>query len=78
MTESYFVAPNSTVLGNVVFGNESSAWYGSLINGGANRVLIGDRVIIQDNSKIYAETSQTVIGDNTIIGPSKKLSTNCD
>ena len=57
----------------MVFGNESSAWYGSLLDGSQHRILIGDRVVIQDNTRIYSNSNQTVIGDNTFIGPSNIL-----
>ncbi len=65
-----WIAPNSTVIGDVRMGKDVSIWPGVVIRGDVNYVEIGDRTNIQDGSIIHV----TNIGANppygypTIIG----------
>lgn len=43
-----FVAPNSTVIGNVEIGEKSSIWYGATLRGELGKINIGNSAIIQD------------------------------
>jgi len=45
---SVFVAPNATVLGDVVLGEEASIWYGAVLRGDIGAIRIGPRSNIQD------------------------------
>lgn len=68
--ESVFVAPSADVIGDVKFGPESSAWFNTTIRGDVNRIRIGSRTNIQDNTSIHVmnQTGPTHIGDNVTIG----------
>lgn len=68
-----FVAPNSTVLGNVTVGTGSSVWYGAKIRGDVNHVKIGSNTSIGDNAMVHvakiAGDAPCLVGDNVTVGP---------
>ncbi len=67
-----FVAPNATVIGDVVLGDSSSVWFGTVIRGDVMPIRIGARTNVQDNSVVHvtAGTASTTIGDDVTIGHS--------
>jgi carbonic anhydrase/acetyltransferase-like protein (isoleucine patch superfamily) len=52
-TRALFVAPNATVLGDVVLGPRSSVWYGAVLRGDINEIRVGDGTNIQDNAVVH-------------------------
>ena len=50
---SAFVVPNATVVGDVTLHEESNVWYGAVLRGDINRIVIGPRSNIQDNAVIH-------------------------
>ena len=48
-----FFAENSTIIGDVVIGDEVSVWYQAVIRGDVNSIRIGNRVNIQDGAVIH-------------------------
>ena len=65
-----FFAENSTIIGDVVIGDEVSVWYQAVIRGDVNSIRIGNRVNIQDGAVIHCtyKSASTNIGDNVSIG----------
>lgn len=65
-----FIAPNATVVGDVVMGDQCSVWFNAVVRGDVNSIRIGNKVNIQDNAVIHCtyQTAPTVIGDNVSIG----------
>jgi carbonic anhydrase/acetyltransferase-like protein (isoleucine patch superfamily) len=65
-----YLAPNATVVGDVVMGAECSIWFNAVVRGDVNSIRIGDRVNIQDGACIHCtyQKTQTVIGNNVSIG----------
>ena len=69
-----FVAPNATVLGDVILEQGSSVWYGAVLRGDVNTITIGDRTNIQDGAVIHTlydgskHPSQTHIGNDVSVG----------
>ena len=43
-----FVAPNATVLGDVVLGPGSSVWYGAVLRGDDGTLTLGENTNVQD------------------------------
>ena len=43
-----FVAPNATIVGDVVMGDGCSVWFNTVIRGDVNSIRIGNKVNIQD------------------------------
>ena len=66
-----FVAPNATVLGDVTLGAQSSVWYGAVLRGDINSIVIGEGTNIQDLAVIHlADDYGVTIGRCTTIGHS--------
>ncbi|EAR90076.2 gamma-carbonic anhydrase (macronuclear) [Tetrahymena thermophila SB210] len=70
-----YIAPNSTVIGEVTIGNETTVWYNSVIRGDVNAVQIGNNVSIGENVVIHTagslptgQPASVDIGHYVIIG----------
>lgn len=65
-----FVAPNATVTGDVVMGQECSIWFNAVIRGDVNSIRMGNRVNVQDGACIHCTYQRfgTLIGNNVSIG----------
>tara|TARA_Y100001970_G_C14192729_1_gene836305 strand:- start:27 stop:530 length:504 start_codon:yes stop_codon:yes gene_type:complete len=70
ISESTFIAENTSIIGDVIIGEESSIWFGTTIRGDMNYIHIGNRTNIQDNSIVHVTTeiAPTIIGDGVTIG----------
>jgi len=65
-----YIAPNATVTGDVVMGDDCSIWFNSVIRGDVNSIRLGNKVNVQDGAIIhctYLKTG-TIIGNNVSIG----------
>src|SRR5438876_8676417 len=66
---SAWVVPGATVLGDVVLKEESSVWYGAVLRGDINRIVIGPRSNIQDNAVVHVDTNYpTTMGELVTVG----------
>lgn len=65
-----WLAPNSTVVGEVLCGDNCTIWFGAVVRGDVNYIKIGHNTNIQDNVTIHGtyEKSGTTIGNNVSIG----------
>ncbi len=65
-----FLAENSTIIGDVVIGDDCSIWYNTVIRGDVNSIRIGNKVNIQDGSVLHTTYLKTVIeiGNNVSVG----------
>lgn len=65
-----FIAPNATLAGDIMMGNECSIWFNAVLRGDVNSIRIGNKVNIQDGAVVHCtyERSTTVIGNNVSIG----------
>src|SRR5688572_22702132 len=64
-----FVAPNATVVGDVTLGAHSSVWYGCVLRGDINSILIGEGTNVQDNSVVHLADDYGVrVGKYSTIG----------
>ncbi len=64
--ETAFVAEGAHVIGDVILKADSSIWYNTVCRGDINRIVIGERTNIQDNSVIHLENDQGVIVGNDV------------
>jgi gamma-carbonic anhydrase len=48
-----FIAKNATVIGDVTLGAHSSVWYGAVLRGDINRIVVGHHTNIQDNAVLH-------------------------
>jgi len=66
---SAWIVPGATVLGDVILEEESSIWYGAVLRGDINRIIIGPRSNVQDNAAVHVDTSYpTIVGELVTIG----------
>ena len=69
--KNVFIAPTATVVGDVTLGDECSVWYGAVVRGDSDKIVIGNRTNIQDNCVIHEDAGIPVsIGDEVVIGHS--------
>lgn len=69
IAKNVFVAPNATVIGNVILAEGSSVWYGAVLRGDNDLISIGKNSNIQDLSVIHVDPSKPVsIGMGCTIG----------
>src|SRR5689334_17284554 len=68
--DSCFVAPNATIVGDVVMGEECSVWFNAVVRGDVNSIRMGNKVNIQDGACIHCtyEKTKVVLGNNVSIG----------
>ncbi|SMO53328.1 gamma carbonic anhydrase family protein [Solitalea koreensis] len=68
--DNSFIAENSTIVGDVVMGDNCSVWFNAVIRGDVNSIRIGDNTNIQDGAIIHCtyKTAATTIGNNVSIG----------
>jgi carbonic anhydrase/acetyltransferase-like protein (isoleucine patch superfamily) len=65
-----FIAPNATIVGDVIMGTECSVWFNAVIRGDVNYIRIGNKVNVQDGAVIHCtyQKNATNIGNNVSIG----------
>ncbi len=64
-----YVAPTAVLIGNVTVGAGSSIWFGAVLRGDTGRIVIGERVSVQDNVVIHVnEREDTVVEDDVLVG----------
>lgn len=67
--DAAFVAPNATVLGDVTLGQASSVWYGCVLRGDINSIVIGEGSNVQDGTIVHLADDYGVrVGNHTTIG----------
>ena len=66
---SAFVAPGAIIIGKVTIGEESGVWYGAVLRGDLDEILVGERTSIQDNAVVHMDAGFPVaIGDDCVVG----------
>lgn len=65
-----YIAPNATIVGDVVMGDQCSIWFNAVIRGDVNFIKMGDKVNVQDGACIHCtyQKTGTIIGNNVSIG----------
>ncbi len=64
-----FLADNARVIGDTEIGEYTSIWFGSVLRGDINRVVIGHHTNIQDNSVCHvADEFGCVVGNYVTVG----------
>ena len=65
----YWIAPNATVLGHVILKKNASVWFGAVLRGDNDPIVIGENSNIQDNAVLHTDVGQPLtIGDNVTVG----------
>ena len=68
--ENCFIAPNATIVGDVIIGRDCRIWFNAVVRGDVNSIRIGDKVNVQDGAVIHCtyQKTQTIVGNNVSIG----------
>jgi carbonic anhydrase/acetyltransferase-like protein (isoleucine patch superfamily) len=79
-TDEYWIAPNAVVVGNVILKRNASIWFGAVLRGDNDPIVVGENSNIQDNSVLHTDAGQPLtiganvmlhgctIGDGSLIG----------
>jgi carbonic anhydrase/acetyltransferase-like protein (isoleucine patch superfamily) len=64
-----FLADNSVVVGEVIFGDNCTVWFNAVVRGDVNSITIGNDTNIQDGAVIHGtyQKAKTIIGNNVSI-----------
>ena len=69
LSPAAFVAANATVVGDVTLGAYSSVWYGCVLRGDINSIVIGEGSNVQDGTIVHLADDYGVrVGNYTTIG----------
>lgn len=65
-----FIAPNATIAGDVLMGDECSIWFNAVLRGDVNSIRLGNKVNVQDGAVIHCTYQKTgaIIGNAVSIG----------
>lgn len=64
-----WVAPTADVMGRVELGQEASVWFGAVLRGDNDPIIIGARSNIQDNSVLHTDPGKPLtIGEGVTVG----------
>jgi carbonic anhydrase/acetyltransferase-like protein (isoleucine patch superfamily) len=66
-----FIAKTATVIGDVTLGAQSSVWYGAVLRGDINRIVVGHHSNVQDNAVLHlADAFPCLLGNWVTVGHS--------
>lgn len=69
--KSVYIAKGAHVLGDVKLGAHSSVWYGAVLRGDINRIVVGHHSNIQDNAVLHlADDYACILGNYVTVGHS--------
>ena len=64
-----FCAPTATITGDVTIGSDVGIWFGAVLRGDRDRIVIGDRSNIQDNSVVHTSKGfPAIVGRDVSVG----------
>ncbi|MEM6584862.1 MAG: gamma carbonic anhydrase family protein, partial [Pseudomonadota bacterium] len=74
--ETAFIAPGTTIIGDVEIGAGSSIWYNCVLRADVSHIRIGERTNVQDGSVLHCDGPSPMdpngcpltIGDDVLIG----------
>jgi carbonic anhydrase/acetyltransferase-like protein (isoleucine patch superfamily) len=68
-SDDYWIAPNATIIGDVTLGENVSIWWGSVLRGDNDPMVIGDNCNIQDGCVLHTDPGfPLTLGDNVSVG----------
>jgi carbonic anhydrase/acetyltransferase-like protein (isoleucine patch superfamily) len=66
---AHWIAENATVIGSVSLGIDASVWFGCVLRGDTDELIIGDGTNIQDGSVLHTDAGIKLrIGRNCTVG----------
>jgi carbonic anhydrase/acetyltransferase-like protein (isoleucine patch superfamily) len=69
ISHTAFVAPNATLVGLITLGTGANIWYGAVIRGDVEKIIIGDFSNIQDGAILHGDPGKiTIVEDHVTVG----------
>jgi carbonic anhydrase/acetyltransferase-like protein (isoleucine patch superfamily) len=69
LSPTAFVAPGAAIVGDVELADETSVWFGCVLRGDVNRVVVRERSNVQDGTVVHVgDRDPTFIGEEVVIG----------
>ena len=69
IADGVWIAPGASVLGRVKLGRNVSVWFGAVLRGDVEDIVIGDDTNIQDGTVIHADPGKpTILGKGITVG----------
>ncbi len=69
LADDVYVAPNASVIGDVVLAAQVSVWFGVVIRGDVERIVVGRGSNIQDNSVLHSDPGAPLtVGELVTVG----------
>ena len=69
LSKAAFVADNAIVIGTVEVGTGASIWYGAVVRGDVEKIIIGDHSNVQDGAVLHGDPGLvTIVEDHVTIG----------
>lgn len=68
--QNCFIAPNATIVGDVICGDDCSFWFNAVVRGDVNSIRLGNKVNVQDGAVIHCtyQKTKTILGNHVSIG----------
>lgn len=67
--DNFWVAPSASVIGLVELHNNASVWWGAVLRGDNEPVIIGENSNVQDNCVLHTEMgAPCIVGKNVTVG----------
>lgn len=67
--DDYWIAPSATVIGDVTLGRNTSVWWGSVLRGDNDPMVIGENCNIQDGCVLHTDPGfPLTLADNVSVG----------
>ena len=64
-----FIAPGALVMGDVTLGAQASVWYGCILRGDMDRIVVGEQTNLQDGSIVHVDDGRpALIGARVGVG----------
>ncbi|AQS09195.1 2,3,4,5-tetrahydropyridine-2,6-dicarboxylate N-acetyltransferase [Clostridium saccharobutylicum] len=69
LEEEVYVSETSVIIGDVTLRKKSNVWFGAVIRGDEESIVIGEKTNIQENSVLHVDKTHNIeIGDGCTIG----------
>ncbi|HEY9175222.1 MAG TPA: gamma carbonic anhydrase family protein [Verrucomicrobiae bacterium] len=69
--KSVFIAAGATVVGDVALGHYANIWYGAVLRGDINRIVVGHHTNVQDNAVLHlSDDHGCILGNHVTVGHS--------
>jgi carbonic anhydrase/acetyltransferase-like protein (isoleucine patch superfamily) len=69
LADDVYVAPNATVIGDVILAAQVSVWFGAVLRGDVEQIVIGRGSNIQDNSVLHSDPGAPLsVGELVTVG----------